>query len=111
LRIPHGIAIAVTLPRVMRFNYVAAPERFAKVARALGEPVEQLSLEDAAERAVIAVETLANDIGIPKGLAQCGLRHDHLQRILDEAMKSGNVAVNPRQTSIEQLNVILQESL
>jgi len=111
LRIPHSIAVAVTLTRVMRFNFVAAPERFAKVARALGEPVEQLSLEDAAERAVIAVETLANDIGIPKGLAQSGLRHDHLQRVLEEAMKSGNIPVNPRETSREQLSTILEQSL
>ena len=43
LRVPHGIAIAVTLPRVMKFNCVAAPERYAHVARALGEPVDQLS--------------------------------------------------------------------
>ena len=111
LRIPHGIAIAVTLPRVMRFNYVAAPDRFASVARALAEPVDQLPLEDAAERAVIAVETLAKDIGIPKGLGQCGLGRDHIQPVVDEAMKSGNVAVNPRQTSREQLSTILEQSL
>ena len=37
LKIPHSIAIAVTLPLVMEFNHVAAPERFAAVARALGE--------------------------------------------------------------------------
>ena len=111
LHIPHGIAVAVTLTRVMRFNRMAAPERFAGVARALGEQVDQLSLDDAAERAVIAVETLAKDIGIPRGLALCGLRRDQIQPVVDEAMKSGNVAVNPRQTNREQLSKILEESL
>ena len=40
LKIPHSIAIAVTLPLVMQFNASAAPERFVDVARALGEPVD-----------------------------------------------------------------------
>jgi len=111
LRIPHGIAIAVTLSRVMRFNQVAVPERFASVARALGATVDQLSLEDAAKHAAVAVETLAKDIGIPKGLAQCGLRRAHLQPVVDEAMKSGNVGVNPRQTSREDLCTILEQCL
>ena len=96
LRVPHGIAIAVTLPRVMKFNCVAAPERYALVARALGESVDQLSPADSAQRAVAAVEKLASDIQIPKGLAEYGVRPSHIPRVIDEAMKSGNVAVNPR---------------
>src|SRR5262249_51366366 len=56
LRVPHGIAVAVTLPRVMRFNCLAAPERYALVARALGESVDQLSAVESAQLAVAAVE-------------------------------------------------------
>ena len=111
IRIPHGIAIAVTLPRVMKFNWVAAPDRFAAVARALGQPVERLSPVDAAQCAVAAVEKLASDIQIPKGLGEYGLRSSHISRVIDEAMKSGNVAVNPRPTSKEQLTAVLEESL
>ncbi len=111
LRVPHGIAIAVTLPRVMKFNCVAAPERYALVARALGESVDQLSPADSAQRAVAAVEKLASDIQIPKGLAEYGVRPSHIPRVIDEAMKSGNVAVNPRPTSKEQLTAVLEQSL
>jgi alcohol dehydrogenase len=111
IRIPHGIAIAVTLPRVMKFNSVAAPDRFAAVARALGQPVDQLSPADAAQCAVTAVERLASDVQIPKGLGECGLRSDHIPRVIEEAMKSGNVTVNPRPTSKEQLTAVLEQSL
>jgi alcohol dehydrogenase class IV len=111
IRIPHGIAIAVTLPRVMKFNWVAAPDRYAAVARALGQPVDRLSSADTAQCAVAAVEKLANDIQIPKGLGEYGLRSSHITRVIDEAMKSGNVAVNPRPTSKEQLTAVLEESL
>jgi alcohol dehydrogenase class IV len=111
LRVPHGIAIAVTLPRVMKFNCVAAPERYALVARALGESVDQLSPADSAQSSVAAVEKLASDIQIPKGLAEYGVRPSHIPRVIDEAMKSGNVEVNPRPTSKEQLTAVLEQSL
>ncbi len=111
LKIPHSIAIAVTLPLVMQFNASAAPERFASVARALGRPMDDASTLDAAERAAPAVGCLANAIGIPKGLSAYGLREDHVSEVVDEAMKSGNVVVNPRTTSREELAEILRRAL
>jgi len=111
LKIPHGIAIAVTLPPVMRFNCSAAPERFVDVARALGEPVQGGGRLDSASRAASAVSGLADAIGIPKGLSEYGLREHHVCDVVEEAMKSGNVTVNPRPTSKEQLAEILRSSL
>src|SRR5205085_1720431 len=65
VRIPHGTILAMTLPAVMEFNYIAEPDRYIAVARALGEPVDGLPRMEAAQRAVEAVRTLARDLGIP----------------------------------------------
>lgn len=111
LKIPHSIAIAVTLPVVMEFNCTAAPERFLAVARALGEPVDGCSALDGAVVAHRAVGRLARAIGIPKGLAAYGLADHHVPDVVEEAMKSGNVTVNPRRTSKEQLADILRQAL
>ena len=111
LKIPHSIAIAVTLPIVMGFNVQAAPDRFAAVARALGERDEGCSELAAAERAVQAVARLAESIGIPPGLSAFGLTAQQVPQVVDEAMKSGNVAVNPRTTGREQLAEILLRAL
>jgi alcohol dehydrogenase class IV len=111
LKIPHSIAIAVTLPLVMHFNAPAAPDRFASVARALGGQTDGGSTLDAAGRAAPAVGCIASAIGIPKGLSAYGLRDDHVSEVVDEAMKSGNVAVNPRATSREELAEILRRAL
>ena len=110
LKIPHSVAIAVTLPLVMEFNHSAAPERFAAVARALGECADG-SPADAARRAAPAVARLAGDIGIPKGLSEFGLREEHVAGVIEEAMKSGNVPVNPRSTSREELADILRQAI
>lgn len=111
LKIPHSIVLAVTLPVVMDFNYLAAPDRFVDVARALGEPLDGLSSLAAARQASRAVADLASDSGIPKGLSEYGLREDHIPDVVEEAMKSGNVAVNPRRTSKEELAEILRRAI
>ncbi len=111
LRVPHGVVLAVTLPLVMEFNHAAAPDRFADVARALGEPVAGLSRTEAAGRAVSAVTKLARDIGIPRGLSEYGVREEHVAMVVEEAIKSGNVAVNPRRAGKEELAAILRRAL
>jgi alcohol dehydrogenase len=111
LRVPHGAAIAITLPVVMEFNYLARPDRYIDVAKALGEAVDRLSPRDAAARSFAAVRTLAQDVGIPGGLSQFGVAEEHIDCVAAEAIKSGNVAVNPRRTSVEDLRHILQKAL
>src|SRR5450759_485358 len=111
LRVPHGVVLAVTLPYVMEFNYVAEPDRFVDVARALGESVDGLPRLAATARAVGAVRDLARDIGIPRGLSEFGVREDHVLGVIEEAMKSGNVPLNPRRASAEDLTRILRQAL
>jgi alcohol dehydrogenase len=111
IRIPHGIAIGITLPVVMKFNYASRLERFVNVARALGEDVDGLSLRDAAAFSFDAVRSLSDDIGIPARLGDVGLREEHIDEVAAEAIKSGNVAVNPRRTTVEDLRAILREAL
>jgi alcohol dehydrogenase class IV len=109
--VPHGVALAVTLPVVMEYNHLAAADRFVEVARALGEPVEDLTRLEAARRAVDAVQKLAQDIGIPNSLSSFGVGEQHVGPVVAEAMKSGNVPVNPRLTRSEDLETILRQVL
>ncbi len=111
LRVPHGMVLAVTLPPVMEFNYVAEPERFVDVARALGVAVHGLPVLEAARLSVEAVRQLSRDIGIPKGLSDFGVREEHVGKVVEEAMKSGNVPVNPRRAEAGDLAHILRQAI
>jgi alcohol dehydrogenase len=111
LRVPHGVANAITLPFVMRFNCLASPQRFLEIAKALGERIDHLSQRQGALQACEAVRCLAEDVGIPKGLGFFGVKEEHIPSIVAEAMKSGNVLVNPRRTSAENLEKILRQAL
>ena len=108
LHIHHGTIIAITLPEVMEFNCAAAPERYAAVAEALGENALGLDAQSAAAKSVLAVRRLVRDVGLPASLREVGLREEQIDLIVDEAMKSGNVTVNPRSTNRKEMEVVLR---
>lgn len=109
--IPHGIANAVLLPHVMRFNLVAATQRFADIAQALGEPIEGLSARVAADRAIAAVESLSQDIGIPRYLEELDVPRSGMDDIARDGMtNSRQVLPNPRHVTYEGLIGILEHA-
>lgn len=110
-RIPHGTVNAILLPEVMQFNLIGNLEKFAEIAAIFGENVASLSSREAAERSVTAIRRLKNDIGIVQTLADYGVREEHLDFIAEEAMLSGNVPVNPRKPSLEDLKNICRAAM
>jgi alcohol dehydrogenase len=60
---------------------------------------------------VAAVRTLARDCGICGSLSKFGFGREHIDCVAVEAIKSGNVAVNPRRTSVDDLRQILEKAL
>ena len=86
--VPHGIANSILLPPGMRFNCQAAPEAFAEIARLMGESVEGIPEEEAALKAVEAVEELASDIDAPASMAEVGVQASAIPRMAEDAMQS-----------------------
>lgn len=110
-KIPHGTVNAILLPEVMQFNIIGNVAKFAEIASIFGEKVEHLTMREAAERSVVAIRRLKEDIGIVQTLSDFGLEEKHLDLIAEEAMLSGNIAVNPRKPSIEDLKNICRAAM
>lgn len=109
--IPHGLGNAILLPHVMEFNVMANPDKFAEIAEIFEENTTGLSSMEAGMKSVIAIKKLMGDIGLKDGLKDFGVREENLRQIAEEAIKSGNVAVNPRCTRVEDLIMILQKAM
>jgi alcohol dehydrogenase class IV len=110
-KIPHGDVIAILLPEVMRFNVIAAQEKFASIARLFGIDVRGMTTREAAHAGVDAVAGLLIDIGAPSSLAAYGVTEDDLERMAEESMTSGNIVVNPRPTRATDLVEIMRKCL
>ncbi|MBG9565515.1 iron-containing alcohol dehydrogenase [Brevibacillus agri] len=110
-KIPHGTVNAILLPEVMQFNIIGNVSKFAEIATIFGEKVEHLTMREAAERSVYAIRQLKNDVGITQTLSDYGVQEQHLDFIVEEAMLSGNVPVNPRKPSLEDLKNICRAAM
>ena len=66
---PHGVACAILLPPVMKFNAPATGKRYAAVAAAMGvKGADKMPLAAARKAACDAVAKLGKDVGIPPDL-------------------------------------------
>jgi alcohol dehydrogenase class IV len=107
----HGAGNGLLLPHVMRFNLPARVKEFAAVARLLGEDVAGLTQQQAAERAVAAVERLRDDIGVPRRLRDLGVTPEQLRPFAEKAFALRRVMrVNPREAAVDDLEGILREA-
>jgi alcohol dehydrogenase class IV len=94
----HGLACAIVLPRVMEFNLIGAPCRYADVARALGKRVDGLPVMEAARLAPQAVYELLQVLELPTRLSEVGVTADRIPAMARDAITSGIHATNPRLT-------------
>ena len=105
----HGCGNGLLLPYVMRFNLPARVHEFAQIAELLGESVSGLSEQQAAERAVMAVDKLRADIGIPGRLRDIGVKQEQLKGFAERAFGIRRVLrVNPREVTMADLEGIYQ---
>lgn len=107
--VPHGCAIAVFMPKVMEFNRMAVPEKFKKIAIAMGEKVKGLSLREASKKAIDAVEKLLSDLKMPKSLKDLGVKEEDLTEIAKKAMETVEYGGNPRVASYEDILSIVKK--
>ena len=102
--VAHGTAVAILLPHVMDFNRSAAEEKFATLAEAMGRPRRSGAAVQRAFR-------LNEEIGIPPRLSAVGVTEDGIDRMTDDAMLSGNILVNPRTTTRDDVAGLYRAAL
>jgi alcohol dehydrogenase class IV len=85
-RIAHGVSNALLLPHVLRFNFSAAPERYAVVAEALGITRNGSPLTTA-EHGVEFLSQLSRDCGVPQKLSELNIPREAIPAMAQAAMK------------------------
>lgn len=108
---PHGVANAVLLPHVMEFNAPYAEAEFAEVARALGVDTSRMTQAEASQASVERVRELNVKLGIPGGLAACGVTESVIEPMADDSLKSGNVRLNPRPVTRDDMVALYRRAM
>lgn len=109
--LPHGVCNAILLPHVCQFNLIAAPERFADIAEAMGENIDGLSTRAAADVAIESIKQLSVDVGIPTGLTQLNVQDKDIQIMAENAMKDACSLTNPRLATLDDVMQIYRNAM
>lgn len=110
-KMSHGNVCAALLPAVVGFNAIASPEKFRNVALWMGQPVEQMTLRQAALQSAEAIRTLNMDLKIP-GLSQAGVTQEDIPVLAAEALEVKRILDNnPRIITLEEIKTIYEASL
>lgn len=99
---PHGVANAILLPYVMRFNLPNAADRYAEIAKVFGFNTADMTQEQAAMAAILYIEELKKVIKIPR-LADTAFNPDDAKALALNALQDTGMPENPRQPSVEEV--------
>jgi alcohol dehydrogenase class IV len=111
LHCSHGAGNGLLLPYVMRYTRSARRDEFARIAQLLGEDTDGLSRDEAAARAIAAVERLRSSIGIPARIRDLGGTEEQLPGFAKKAFEIKRLmTLTPRTVTEADILAIYREA-
>ena len=97
---PHGLANAILLPTVMRFNGEVSWERFREILMHIGRPdAENLNKQDIINTFVWKITELSKAVGITQTVGEVGAKEEDIEMLADKAMEDPCKPGNPREVT------------
>lgn len=120
--VPHGVANAVLLPVIAEYNALADHGKYIKIYNYISK-IPAYADEFEPEMLADAIRELCASIGIPKNLTEAvnnackngGISREQIEEKIPamaaDAMKSGNIAVNPRASRQSDIEALYMKAL
>ncbi|MCI7780420.1 MAG: lactaldehyde reductase [Bacteroidales bacterium] len=109
--VPHGVACAMLLPTVMRWNACAAADKYVDIAKALEVYREGMTREEAADAACAEIENLSRRVEIPAHLSELGITEADIPALADQAIADVCTPGNPRPVTREDIVALYRQIL
>jgi len=100
-------ALSLVLPHVMEYYLTAAPTQYISIARSLGEDVKDVSVIEAAIKAVEGVRRLFLEVNLPTRLSEFNVKKHMLGDIARATSLFPHINNAPRQLSRNEIESIL----
>jgi alcohol dehydrogenase class IV len=107
--VPHGVANAIHLPHVIRFNAEGGPD-IADRYRDVGD-VFGIADPDIGEALAAHVTGLVAKLGLPTRLSQVGVPEAGIPQLVEGAMGDGTTLLNPREAGEEDYAALYRRAL
>lgn len=108
--VAHGVANAILLPTIVEYNALADNGRYRKIYNYI---TNGKKADDSFTPDMLADELrkLNADLGIPAHLSEVGVTEDKIPAMVVDAMKSGNILRNPRQSTSKDIEKLYRKAL
>jgi len=106
---PHGALTARVLGPVCEYNAPASPERYARVAQALGADTRGLEPLEAAEAGIAELNRLTEDVGIPT-MDELGFSEEEIPHLARIAFEDPQTVGNPREVTVSDYEEIYKNA-
>ena len=107
---PHGVANALLLPHVLKFNGKVCPELYRNMGSAFGIDMSNTTDEEAVEKVVDAISSLSKRLNIPQTLREIGIPEEMLPTLAKQAINDACTPGNPREVSVDDIIEIYREA-
>ena len=109
--VPHGVACAILLPVVMRFNAPTAKAKYVDIAKACGVYKDNMTVDEAAEAACQAIADLSKLVGIPQHLSDLGITEADIPALAEQAIHDVCTPGNPREVTKDDIIALYKSIL
>lgn len=109
--IPHGVACAMLLPTVMKFNAPAALPKYVDIAKALGVYKDGMTQQEAADAACAEIDNLSRLVGILTHLSELGITEKDIDALADQAIVDVCTPGNPREVTRDDIVALYKQIL
>lgn len=100
---PHGIAKALLLPHVLKFNGEVCPDLYRNMGAAFGLDMSNTTDEEAVDKVVEAVRELSLSLGIPQTLKEIGVSKEMIPTLAKQAINDACTPGNPREVTVDDI--------
>jgi alcohol dehydrogenase len=111
--VPHGVANAIHLPHVVRFNCLGGPEiadRYRDIAELLGAEAGGSDAE-VGEALASWISELTSSMGLPQRLSEVGVPEAGIPELVEGAMGDGCTLTNAREMTDEDFAELYRAAL
>jgi len=109
---PHGIANAILLPTVMKFNGEVCADRFREILVNIGRPdAANLNDQDVVNTFVWMISELSKSVGITQTVKDVGAKEEDFDMLADKAMQDPCKPGNPREVTREDFVNLYRQAM
>ncbi len=100
-------AMSIILPHIMEFNLTSSPGKYVQMSKVMGEEVREVTVIEAAIKAVEAIRRLESDIDIPQRLSSYDISKTIFREVADLAVSYPFLDNTPREVNTNEIETIL----